>query len=200
MLEVMLSFHNRRRALLLPIYFVIVTVPLFAWGQDSPSREQGIRPLHVQKNTERFSNGMPKAEYCFYRGKDGREVLHGKYISWLESGQEFSVQNYRNGKAEGRTVYWHENGKKSRQGMYHDGSPVGTWASWHKNGQKEFSLSQVDEIFASLPASVWVEGKSIGVQQLGLASEADHQTMDQVTQKLTAFFAGKGYRVRRLPQ
>jgi hypothetical protein len=278
MLEVMLSFHNRRRALLLPTYFVIVTVPLFAWGQDSPSREQGIRPLHVQKNTERFSNGRPKAEYCFYRGKDGREVLHGKYIAWLESGQEFSEQNYRNGMAEGRTVYWHENGKKSRWGMYHDGSPVGTWASWHENGQKEsscnylngekeglclwwddqgrqvesveyirgkpraiaeweardqravktpiylypsilvgpngsltftseyagitkeFSLSQVDEIFASLPASVWVEGKSIGVQQLGLASEADHQTMDQVTQKLTAFFAGKGYRVRRLPQ
>jgi hypothetical protein len=64
----------------------------------------------------------------------------------------------------------------------------------------EFSLSQVEEIFASLPASVWVEGKSIGVQQINLASEPDHQTMDQVTEKLTAFFSGKGYRVRRLPQ
>jgi hypothetical protein len=58
----------------------------------------------------------------------------------------------------------------------------------------------VEEIFASLPASVWVDGKSIGVQQIGLASEADHQTMDRVTEKLKAFFALKGYRVNRLPQ
>ncbi len=144
MLEVMLSFHNSRRALLLPTYFVIVTVPLFAWGQDSPSREQGIRPLHVQKNTERFSNGRPKAEYCFYRGEGGLEVLHGKYINWFESGQESSEQDYRNGKIEGRTTYWHENGKKSSQGMYHDNYPVGTWVSWHKNGQRESSCNYVN--------------------------------------------------------
>jgi hypothetical protein len=278
MLEFMLSFHNRRRASFLPNYLVIVMVPLFAWAQESPSRDQAIRPTQVQKKTERFSNGQPKAEYCFYRGTDGREVFHSKYITWSESGQEFSEQNYRNGKIEGLTTYWHENGKKSLQGMYHDGAPVGTWVSWHKNGQKEsscnyvngekegvclwwdaqgrqtdsveyihgkpraiaeweardqrvvktpiylypsilvrpdgsltftseyagitkeFSLSQVEEILASLPASVWVEGKSIGVQQINLASEADHQTMDQVTEKLTAFFSCKGYRVRRLPQ
>src|ERR1700746_3601014 len=116
MLEVMLSFHNRRRAFLLPTYLVIVTVPLFAWAQDSPSREQAIRPMHVQKNTERFSNGRPKAEYCFYRGKDALEVLHGKYITWSESGQKLSEQNYRNGKIAGRSVYLYETGDKSWQG------------------------------------------------------------------------------------
>jgi hypothetical protein len=277
MLEFMLSFHDRRRASLLPNYLVIVMVPLFAWAQDSPSHEQAIRPMHVQKNTERFSNGRPKAEYCFYRGKGGLEVLHGKYINWFESGQESSEQNYRNGKIEGRTTYWHENGKKSSQGMYHDNYPVGTWVSWHKNGQKEsscnyvngekegvclwwdaqgrqadsveyirgkpraiaeweardqravktpvylypyilvlpkgsltftsayagitkeFSVSQLEEVFASLPASVWVDGKSIRVQQVGLASAANHQTMDQITEKVKAFFTGKGYRVYGLP-
>jgi hypothetical protein len=277
-LEFMLSFHNRRRASLLPKYLVIVMVPLFAWAQDSPSREQAIRPMHVQKNTERFSNGRLKAEYCFYRGKDALEVLHGKYITWSESGQKLSEQNYRNGKIDGRTVYWHENGKKSWQGTYHDGYVVGTWVSWHKNGQKEsscnyvsgekegvclwwdaqgrktdsveyihgkpraiaerdardqravktpiylypsilvlpkgsltfssayagitkeFSVSQLEEVFASLPASVWVDGKSIGIQQVGLASEADHQTMGETTEKVKAFFIGKGYRAYRLPQ
>jgi hypothetical protein len=129
-LEFMLSFHNRRRAAsLLPIYLVIVMVPLFAWTQDNPSREQAIRPMHVQKNTERFSNGRPKAEYCFYRGKDALEVLHGKYITWSESGQKLSEQNYRNGKIDGRTVYWHENGKKSWEGTYQEGYAVGTWVS-----------------------------------------------------------------------
>ena len=251
--------------------------PLLAWAQDSPSREQAIGSMHVQKKTERFSNGKPKAEYCFYREKDGQEVLHGKYITWSESGQKFSEQNYRNGRIDGRTIYWHENGKKSWQGMYQDDHPVGTWVSWHKNGQKgsscsyvsgekegvclwwddhgrqadsveyihgkpraiaeweardkravktsiylypsilvrpngsltfssayagitkEFSVSQLEEIFASLPASVWVDGKSIGVQQVGLATEADHQMMDEITEKVKAFFASKGYRVYSLP-
>jgi len=277
MLEVMLSFHNRRGASLLRNYLVIVMVPLFAWAQDSPSRDQAIRGMPVQKNTERFSNGRPKAQYCFYRGKDGLEVWHGKYITWFESGQKSSEQNYWNGKIEGRAAYWHENGKKSWQGTYHDDYPVGTWVSWYRNGRKqsscnyvsgekegvclwwdahgrqadsveyihgkpraiaeweardqravrtpiylysyilvlpegsltftsgyagitlEFSLSQLEEVFASLPASVWVDGKSIRVQQVGLASKADHQTMDQVTEKVKAFFTGKGYRIYVLP-
>lgn len=278
MLESMLSFHNHRRASLLPHYLVIVMVPLFAWAQDNPSRGQATGPLQVQKKTERFSNGRPKAEYCFYREKDGLEVLHGQRITWFESGQIFSEQSYRNGKADGRTVYWHENGKKSWQGMYRDDYPVGTWVSWHRNGQKEsscnyvngekegvclwwdaqgrqtdsveyihgkpraiaewdardqrtvktpiylypyilvrpngsltftsayegitkeFSLAQVEEIFASLPASVWVDGKSIGVQQVGVATEADHRTMAQIAEKVKEFFISKGYRVYGLPQ
>lgn len=278
MLEFMRSFDHRRPASLLPVYLMIVMFPLLAWAQDSLSCEQAIRPMRVQKNTERLSNGKPKLEYSFYRRKDGVEVLHGKYITWSESGQKLSEQNYRNGKVEGRTTYWHENGKKSGEGMYHNDYPVGEWLSWYKSGQKEslcnyvngekegvclwwdaqgrqadaveyihgkpraiaawdaldqrgvktpiylypfilvspngiltftsnyagitkeFSLSQVEEIFASLPASVWVDGKSIGVQQIGLASETDHQTMDQVTEKLKAYFAGKGYRVNVLSQ
>jgi len=273
----MLTFHDRRRASILPKYLVIVMVPLFAWAQDSPSRERPTRPLPVQKKTERFSNGRPKAEYCFYRDKDGLEVLHGKYVTWLESGQRFSEQNYRNGKVDGRTVYWHENGKKSSQGMYHDDYPIGPWVSWHRNRQnesscnyvngekegvclwwddrgrqadsieyihgkpraiaewearhqraiktpiylypyilvlpkgsltfmsryagitKEFSLSQLEEAFASLPASVWVDGKSIGIQEVGLATEADQQTMAQIKEKVKAFFTSKGYRVYGLP-
>lgn len=143
-LSVMLSFRNSRRASLLLNYLVIVMVPLFAWEQDSPCREHAAGAMHVQKNTKRFPDGRPKAEYWFYRGKDGVEVLHGKYVTWFENGQEFSEQDFRNGKSEGRAVYWHENGKKSSQGMYHDGYPVGTWVSWHKDGQKESSCNYVN--------------------------------------------------------
>lgn len=78
-----------------------------------------IHLINVNRKLE--SNGKPKVEYSFYRRKDGVEVLHGKYITWSESGQTFSEQNYRNGKVEGRTTYWHENGKKSGLGMYHNG-------------------------------------------------------------------------------
>jgi len=278
MLDFMLGFYKVRRPSLLLKYLVIATVPFFTWAQDGSNREQGIRPVHVQKNTELFSSGRLEAEYRFYRGMDGLQVLHGKCVSWLESGHKYSLQNYQNGKAEGCTTYWHENGKKLWQGMYHNDYPVGEWVSWYKSGRKksschyangekegvcfwwdaqgrqadaveyihgkpraiaeweaqdrrevktpiylypfilispnggltftsgyaginkEFSLSQLQEIFASLPSSVWVEGKSVGVQQIGIASEADHQTMDQVVERLDVFFAGKGYRVNRLSQ
>ncbi len=230
MLEFMLSFHNRRRASLLPKYLMIVIVPLFAWAQDSLSREQAIRPMQVQKKTERFSNGRPKTEYRSYRGKDGQEVLHGKYLTWFENGKKELSCNYVNGEKEGVCLWWDDRGRKADSVEYIHGKPRAI-AEWEARDQravktpiylysyilvrpngsltftseyagitKEFFLSQVEEIFASLPASVWVEGKSIGVQQINLASEADHQTMDQVTEKLTAFFSGKGYRVRRLPQ
>ncbi len=278
MLNFMLGLQIVRRPSQVLKYLAIATVPLFAWAQDGPTREQAITPMHVQKNTELFPGGGPRAEYRFYRGKDGMEVLHGKYITWLESGHKDSERNFQNGNAEGRTTYWHENGQKSWQGMYHKDYPVGKWVSWYESGRKEsschyvkgqreglcqwwdsqgrqadaveyihgtpraiaeweardqrrlktpiylypfivvspngsltftseyagitkeFLLSQLQEVFASLPSSVWVDGKSIGIEQIGIASEADHQTMDQVTEKLNAFFAGKGYRVNRLPQ
>jgi hypothetical protein len=65
---------------------------------------------------------------------------------------------------------------------------------------KEFSSSQLEEVFASLPGSVWVDGKSVGITQIGaFASEADSQTMSQITEKVKAFFSSKGYRVYGLP-
>jgi hypothetical protein len=226
MLDFMLSFHDRRRASLL----VIVMAPLFAWAQDSPSREQAIRPMHVQKKTVRFENGRPKAEYCFYREKNGQEVLHGKYITWSENGQRESSCNYVNGKKEGVCLWWDDHGRQADSVEYIHGKPRAI-AEWEARDQravktpiylypsilvlpkgsltfnseyagitKEFPVSQLEEVFASLPASVWVDGKSIGIQQVGMASEPDHQTMDQVTEKVKAFFTGKGYGVYGLPQ
>ena len=140
----MLSFRKSLRASLLPNYLVIVMVPLFAWGQDSACREHATGAMHVQKSTKRFPDGTPKAEYWFYRGEDGIEVLHGKYTTWSESGQKFSEQEYLNATLEGRTTYWDENGKKSSEGMYGDNQPAGIWVSWDKDGQKRSSCGYVN--------------------------------------------------------
>jgi hypothetical protein len=81
----MLGFRKSLRASLLPNYLVIVIVPLFAWGQDSACREHASEVMDVQKSTKRFPDGRPKAEYWFYRGNDGMEVLHGNYTTWSHS-------------------------------------------------------------------------------------------------------------------
>src|SRR6202051_858567 len=75
-----------------------------------------------------------------------------------------------------------------------------TFTSAYAGITKEFSLSELAEVVTSLPGSVWVDGKSIGLEQFGVATEPDHQTMDQVTEKVTTYVVGSGYRVHRLPQ
>jgi hypothetical protein len=64
------------------------------------------------------------------------------------------------------------------------GSNSLTFRSAYAGITKEFSVSQLEEVFVSLPASVWVDGKSIGVQQVGMASEPDHRTMAEITEKV----------------
>ena len=135
MLEFMLSFHNRRRASLLPKYLMIVIVPLFAWAQDSLSREQAIRPMQVQKKTERFSNGRPKTEYRSYRGKDGQEVLHGKYLTWFENGKKELSCNYVNGEKEGVCLWWDDRGRKADSVEYIHGKPRAI-AEWEARDQR----------------------------------------------------------------
>jgi hypothetical protein len=75
-----------------------------------------------------------------------------------------------------------------------------TFTSAYAGITKEFSLSELAKVVTSLPASVWVDGKSIGLEQIGVATEPDHQTMDQVTEKVRTYLAGLGYRVHRLSQ
>lgn len=135
-----------------------------------------------------------------------------------------------NGEKEGVCLWWDDQGRQADSVEYIHGKPraIAEWEARDQRTVKtpvylypsilvrpngsltftsayagitnEFSLSQLEEIFASLPASVWVDGKSIGVQQVGVASVVDLQTMDQITEKVTAFFTGRGYRVYGLPQ
>jgi hypothetical protein len=74
-----------------------------------------------------------------------------------------------------------------------------TFSSAYAGITKEFSISQLEQVFASLPASVWVDGKSIGIRRVGLASEWDQRTMAKITEQMKAFFTNKGYRVHGLP-
>src|ERR1700730_6553862 len=135
MLNFVLSFQDLRRPSLLLKYLVIAAVPFFTWAQDSLSHEQAIRPMHVQKNTERFSNGKPKVEYSFYRGKDGVEVLHGRYITWSESGQKESSCNYLHGEKEGLCFWWNDQGKLADSVEYIHGKPRAI-AEWEARDQR----------------------------------------------------------------
>jgi hypothetical protein len=231
--------------------------------------------IQVETRVERFPDGMPRAEYSFYRDGKGNEVWHGKRTEWTHTGQKFSEGTYLNGKAEGRRTYWHGNGQKSAEGDYRDDVPVGVWVKWYADGRlqekceyenghkhgtctywgerggevdtvryvngkplavvewekrnagkhkgpvylypyivvrpgnllfasgyagisREFPLEELEQVFASLPESVWVNGREIGLTAVGLASAEDTRLMDERLKTVEEFFRGKGYRVRQL--
>ena len=99
-----------------------------------------LTPAHSQSQVEsetiRYSNGKPKEQYSYYRAADGKKVLHGKRIVWLEDGTKFEEGELRHGKFEGLRTYWHNNGQKQSEGYYHDDLPEGVWKSWYPSGRQ----------------------------------------------------------------
>jgi hypothetical protein len=57
----------------------------------------------------------------------------------------------------------------------------------------------LETLVTSLPKSVWIIGKVIGIGTVGLASAEERKQMDQVLKKLEAFFQSRGYLVELLP-
>ena len=185
--------------------------------------------LPIEKKLEVFPDGHRKAEYSFYHDKDSREVLQGSYLSWYDNGRRKSSCNYVNGEKQGVCLWWNEQGKQSDSVEYVHGKPraiaeweahdtravktpvflypyilIGpgaklTFVSNYAGINKEFSLSEIGKAIASLPTSVWVDGRSIGLQQPGTATEHDHRAVTQVVEKLKSLLTKKGYRVYELP-
>jgi len=188
--------------------------------------EAGKRQL--AKKVVRYPSGRTKAEYSFYRGSNGEEVPEGAYTTWRASGQKESSCNYTDGQKEGTCRWWDADGRQADSVEYLHGKPraIAEWEARHPaqpavylypyilvhpSGSltlisnyagitRDFSRWQLEDVLASLPQSVWVEGKSIGIQEPGFATEEQRRVMAEVTEKVKAFLVGKGYRVQRLPQ
>ena len=187
--------------------------------------EQSFRNGKAEGRTVYWhENGKKSAQGIYHDGNPG-----GTWTSSHKNGQKESSCNYVNGEREGVCLWWDDHGRLADSVTYTHGKPraVAEWdardqravktpvylypsilvrpsgdlvfTSEYAGITKDFSLSQLEEVFTSLPGSVWVDGKSIGITQVGVESEADHQTMSQVTEKVKAFFTNKGYRVHGLP-
>lgn len=63
---------------------------------------------------------------------------------------------------------------------------------------KSFKIEKLDKVLASLPQSVWINGKGIRVIS-GYGSVEDKDRIERTTAEVTAILQNKGYQVRRLP-
>ena len=86
-----------------------------------------------------YPNGRLKVKGVMINGK-----RDGLWISWYESGQEWSECNYKDGQKDGSIVAWHENGMKRYEGFYKNNQKVGKWTYWGLKGEvlKEENVSK----------------------------------------------------------
>lgn len=126
-----------------------------------------------------------KPKECFFSKKVGEKQLkHGSYTSYYESGAVKSKGNFQNGvssgiwsfynergvlkmqgeiidgKNEGLWKYYTDNGKLSSEGTYKGGQKEGTWTAYNENG----TVKSKGEFVANVKTGLWTsydnEGKS----------------------------------------
>ena len=57
-----------------------------------------------------------------------------------DSGRVKSLQQYKEGKADGLKIWWYESGQKELEWRWKEGEAYGLWQSWHENGIRSHKL------------------------------------------------------------
>ncbi|MFO7723378.1 MAG: hypothetical protein R6V49_09190 [Bacteroidales bacterium] len=84
----------------------------------------------LYKLEEYYDNGVKRVEGYF----SGNE-RHGRWNSWHENGQLWSVATYRDGKLHGKQTVYFPSGNKFYEGAFENGLRTGTWTFWDEDGK-----------------------------------------------------------------
>lgn len=76
-----------------------------------------------------------KNQIKFKGGQDANKQRNGRWVYYLENGQENSVTMYDHGLKEGFTIVKHPNGALYYRGEYHKDQQVGIWTTYDENGK-----------------------------------------------------------------
>lgn len=102
--------------------------------KDTDGKRQIIRIEEYHENGVRRLVG-------YY--KDGER--HGKWNSWHENEQLWSVARYSNGQLEGKQTVYYPSGQKHYEGTFRKGIRTGLWRFWDEQGilvtEKDYSLT-----------------------------------------------------------
>lgn len=117
----------------------------------------GCNTKIVEETIESYPDGSPKIVRCFK--DDGKtrilfkETLYysnhqkymegeykngkrdGKWISWFQNGNKWSVGYFTEGLDDGERTVYYEDGKKYFYGKYKDGKKIGIWKFWDEEGK-----------------------------------------------------------------
>lgn len=195
------------------------------WTQNGKKFSEGfyVNGKAEGLRTYWYENGRKSAE-GYYR--DNLPV--GVWLKWYPDGHLQEKCEYENGQKNGTCMYWSEKNREVDIVRYINGKPLPiveweklnavknkepiylypyivvrpdnlTFTSNYAGISKEFLVEELEQMFISLPKSVWVNGKEIGVTKIGFASRGEHKRMDNMLEAVANFFQSKGYRIRHLP-
>lgn len=140
-------------------------------------------------------------EKCAY--EDG--LKHGTCMYWSVMSREVDIVRYINGKPLA-VVEWEKlNVGKHKEPIYLYPYIVAhpyklTFTSNYAGITKEFSVEELEQVFVSLPKSVWVNGREIGLTSVNSASLEEKKLSGEMSKTVEKFFLSKGYRVSLLPR
>ena len=81
---------------------------------------------------EKYKNGNIKA--ISYYQKYTQKIELVKIEIYYENGQIYSVENYKDGKLDGKWTIYHDNGQIKEDGNYKYGKRDGKWTTYNRDG------------------------------------------------------------------
>jgi len=99
---------------------------------DGKVKEEVLVEIKDGKYTEWYPG---KKQIKFKGGQDEQNRRNGRWVYYLENGQENSVTMYEHGLREGFTVVKYPNGALYYRGEYHKDKQVGVWSTYDETGK-----------------------------------------------------------------
>ena len=139
----------------IPLFLIIVTLPLFVGGCGENDVNDEVKP-----QSENFDKKEPDAvNNPDLEGVNNSEIVRisgiayrigsstpysGKSFQLDSNGNKRAKGNWKDGKYDGLVEVWYESGQKAVEGNWKDGKLNGLVVEWHENGQKLMEANYKD--------------------------------------------------------
>lgn len=94
----------------------------------------------LQQVTKTNSQGQVVQRYMIYIDEHGRQVKHGLYEEWYDSGQKARELTYVHDKPDGRQIWYHTNGKVWMEFSTKMGIRDGTYYENWRTGKRKATI------------------------------------------------------------
>jgi len=100
------------------------------------NRTVEIKPEQIKTKEKQNPQGVVTTKYTYYIDAQGRELKHGGYQEWYDSGERRREVEYLHGAPHGRQRWWHANGQVWMEFSTDMGVRHGTYQEFWPNGQR----------------------------------------------------------------
>jgi antitoxin component YwqK of YwqJK toxin-antitoxin module len=108
---------------------LFLAVLLAACGSPESTQTE-VSAFSASPYEEHYPNGQLKI-----KGQNAKELRHGLWTAYYESGVKWSEEHYVDGERNGVSVSYYPSGIVRYRGMYRQDKRVGKWYFYHEDGK-----------------------------------------------------------------